>query len=144
MNAMGPRGRTLVVAIALLPRAGLAEAPTARGSYDVIVSPKSGYVHVLWNVASKHAAVDGPKGRTLIPGLVARLVTEWVTKDAPSEVRVDVVVVLERDSYGRPRWDGLRKVARLIGRRETLASWVAANGASAEAPETLFEKVSWY
>jgi hypothetical protein len=107
------------------------------------VTRKSGYVHVLWDAAFL-APNAKPASRGAILGAAARLAASRLKDGDPEEVRIDVVVVKEKDGYGKPRWDSLTRLAKLTGRRASLSKWASSHPSPAAADETLFEKVEWF
>jgi hypothetical protein len=123
----------LVGVIALLAplRSGAEGAPAGRTptvqvlgleirAADVVVSPKPGYAHLLWDVfpareavraAAKARAQDEPVFRRAVALALAQAL---VPKAAPGRatVKVDVVEFPERDEYGEPRWSSVKKLQK--------------------------------
>ncbi|MFN7986378.1 MAG: hypothetical protein U0529_02835 [Thermoanaerobaculia bacterium] len=143
---LSARGRRALLAGALvaLTAAFVAGRPAAGATPDgdVVVTRKADYVHVLWDAG---AAAAGTKAadRGALLGAAARLAASRLKANDPDEVRIDVVVVKEKDGYGKPKWDSLTRVARLTARLTRLSTWAAAHPAPAAADASLFEKVEW-
>ncbi len=129
---------------ALSAQAPGAQVPAAQAPPgEAVVTRKSGYVHVLWD-----AAEPTKNGASIVRGAllgsVARLVAAKLSGSDPGDVRVDIVVVLVKDGYGKPKWDSLKRVGKVQAKRERLAAWAAASSGGGEPPESLFEKVEWF
>lgn len=110
------------VALALLFSFRLLLAAALPASWfekNVTVTKKPGYVHVFWNAQEARAALGSPEKRVLLARAARRLAGTSVPADADL-VKLDVVFVKERDSYGMPRWDSLERVAHLELRKGTL------------------------
>ena len=81
---------------------------------NTTVTDKTDHVHFFWNAQDFKAnfEVKDKKQRLAQAALqlVARLYPEGAKSDA---MRVDIVYVLERDTYGMPKWDSMQQVAHL-------------------------------
>jgi hypothetical protein len=115
-------------AVALL---GLASAAApdwpAWFAKNTTVTDKKSYVHFFWNANDVRSRFEGP-GREAREALVAEAARQLVVREYPAKatadrVRVDVVFVTERDAYGMPKWDSLKRVAHVeASRRKLLAA----------------------
>jgi hypothetical protein len=80
-------------------------------SADVSLTMRDGYVHVLFDAFPyrNDLRVDTPSPKPLEP-VVKALVKGFVLKRLPATklAKVDVVELLDRDSYGAPRWDSVK------------------------------------
>jgi len=81
---------------------------------NTTVTDKTDHVHFFWNAqdVKGNFEVKDKKQRLAQAALqlVARLYPDGAKSD---EMRVDIVYVLERDTYGMPKWDSLQQVAHL-------------------------------
>ena len=81
---------------------------------NALVSDKGDYVELFWNAQDfkvNFATTDKKErlGEAAL-ALADRLYPSGAKADA---VKVDIVYVLSRDSYGQPSWDSLQQVAHL-------------------------------
>lgn len=88
---------------------------------DVIITPKAGYAHLLWDLFPYHDAVAAAAKAKSQPEadfralVVKGLAQALVPAKAPKVklVKADVVEFTERDEYGAPRWSSVKKVQKL-------------------------------
>ena len=118
----------LIIALCLMnPSVWAAEAPVAvtntvkvagiEVAHDqILITPKPGYVHMIWDAFPNHAAIqnagkafnfeaaalDLAKG----PGLAA--------SPGAKVFKVDIMELSEKDSYGNPQWDKVSFLGRFL------------------------------
>lgn len=79
-----------------------------------MVTDKPDYVHVFWNAygAREHLA-EGDRSGRLGRAAVQLALSQVAGSTDKDSFKVDIVYVSEKDNYGKPRWDSLKKVAHL-------------------------------
>lgn len=106
---------------------------------NTVVTDKKAYVHFFWNANDVKDRFEG-KGRekdALLADAARALVALSYPKEATADaVKVDIVFVAERDEYGMPKWDTMRRVAHLEFSKKTLAQ----TPPSASEPRRGFDK----
>ena len=76
------------------------------------VTDKTEYVHFFWNAQDFKAYFEVKAKKSRLAEAALQLVSRLYPEGAKADpVKVDIVYVLERDSYNMPRWDTLVKVA---------------------------------
>jgi len=81
---------------------------------NAMVTDKGDHVHFFWNAQDYKLNFDGKEKKARLAAAALQLVSRLYPADAKADaVRVDIVYVLERDSYGMPKWDSLEQVAHL-------------------------------
>lgn len=75
---------------------------------DFIITRKKGYVHLLWD-AFPYRGPAAPDVQAVVADLLAGPVAKKFPKAV--KVKVDVVEFPDRDEYGAPRWESIRRVA---------------------------------
>jgi hypothetical protein len=113
------------VSLAALATLVVAAAPApdwpAWFAKNTTVTDKKTYVHLFWNANDVRARFEGKDREALVVEAARQLVTrEFPAKSTADLVKVDVVFVAERDGYGMPKWDTLRRVAHLEGSRKRI------------------------
>ena len=89
---------------------------------NTVVTDKKAYVHFFWNANDVRDRFEGKDKDALLAEAARQLVALAFPKDAAADaVRVDIVFVAERDEYGMPKWDTLRRVAHLEFSRKKLS-----------------------
>lgn len=112
----------------------------------VIVTPKSGYTHALIDVENLRPTFDGPGMHAAAAKEALSLAQSAGLLDPTSDlVKVDVVVFLNRDNYGAPVWDSMKRYAHLEFSTQALAKNTAAVFQKPEAEWTgSFKSVTFY
>ncbi len=98
---------------------------------NTMVTDKTDYVHFFWNAQDFKPNFEGKEKKSRLSEAALELVKRLYPADAKADaVKVDIVYVLERDSYGQPKWDSLQQVAhyefvkskalKLIGKKTRL------------------------
>lgn len=88
----------------------------------VNVTPRADYVHVLIDSETIHQSLEGQGNH----GAVARTAYDLVhsfrfTENVPDTVKLDVVYFENRDNYGAPLWDSIKRIGHLEFSRKALA-----------------------
>jgi hypothetical protein len=79
---------------------------------NAMVTDKTDYVHFFWNAQDFRANFEVKDKKARLAEAALELVKRLYPADATADlVKVDIVYVLERDSYGLPKWDSLQQVA---------------------------------
>lgn len=79
---------------------------------NAMVTDKTDYVHFFWNAQDFKANFEVKNKKVRLAEAALELVKRLYPSDASADqVKVDIVYVLERDSYGQPKWDSLQQVA---------------------------------
>jgi hypothetical protein len=79
---------------------------------NAMVTDKTDYVHFFWNAQDFKANFEVKDKKLRLEEAALQLVSRLYPSDAKADVvKVDIVYVLERDSYGQPKWDSLQQVA---------------------------------
>jgi hypothetical protein len=82
------------------------------------------YVHFFWNANDFKANFEVKDKKTRLADAAVYLVKNLYPDDSKTDlVKVDIVYVLERDEYGMPKWDTMKKVLHV----EFLKSKVITN-----------------
>ena len=81
---------------------------------NALVTDKTEYVHFFWNAQDFKGNFEVKDKKIRLAEAALELVRRLYPADAKADlVKVDIVYVLERDSYGQPKWDSLQQVAHL-------------------------------
>ncbi len=76
------------------------------------VTDKAEYVHFFWDAQDFKLNFEVKDKKSRLADAALQLVSRLYPQDATADrVKVDIVYVLERDSYGLPKWDSLQQVA---------------------------------
>jgi hypothetical protein len=79
---------------------------------NAMITDKTDYVHFFWNAQDFKANFEVKDKKIRLAEAALELVKRLYPSDAKADqVKVDIVYVLERDSYGLPKWDSLQQVA---------------------------------
>ncbi len=79
---------------------------------NALVTDKTEYVHFFWNAQDFKGNFEVKDKKIRLAEAALELVKRLYPADAKADlVKVDIVYVLERDSYGLPKWDSLQQVA---------------------------------
>ena len=88
---------------------------------NAVVTDKTQYVHFFWNAQDFKGNFEVKDKKTRLAEAALELVKCLFPADAKADlVKVDIVYVLERDSYGQPKWDSLQQVAHLEFKRSKM------------------------
>ncbi len=112
---------------------------------NTMVSDKGAYIHFFLNAQDfkSNFEVKDKKGRLAETAL--ELVKRLSPKDAKADLmKVDIVFVLERDSYGAPNWDSLKRVAHLEFLRSKVPLKPLPGGMTEAAMKRIFDKFETY
>jgi len=109
---------------------------------NAMVTDKTEYVHFFWNAQDFKANFEVKDKKTRLAQAALELVSKLYPADAKADlVKVDIVYVLERDSYGQPKWDSLQQVAHLECSKSKLLKALKPKGkASGAAFLKIFDK----
>lgn len=93
---------------------GVKAGAKAVSSDDIAFTPKSGYIHMIFN-AAPYPAVTG-KNRAALSRVVLRLIETEGHRAYPDSnlFKVDVADVSVRDDYGLPAWDKIKLIQRFV------------------------------
>lgn len=109
---------------------------------NTMVTDKSEYVHFFWNAQDFKSSFEVKDKKYRLEEAALQLVSKLYPADSKADpVKVDIVYVLERDSYGQPKWDSLQQVAHFEFLRSKAPK--AAKGKkepSAAALQKVFDK----
>ncbi len=108
---------------AALPAAPAPDWP-AWFARNTVVTDKKTYVHFFWNAndVKDRFSTNGKEKDALLAEAARQLVALQYPKAATADaMRVDVVFVAERDEYGMPKWDTMKRVAHLEFSKKTLS-----------------------
>jgi len=140
-----------VTSVATQPAAAAPAAVPEKWSAEyikkyIIVTPKTGYSHVLIDVATKREAFEGAGKHTAIALQALQLAQSTVLANAASDVvKLDVVIFQNRDNYGSPLWDSMKRLGHLEFSAKALSA-VAAD--TFQKPESdwkgQFQAVQFY
>jgi hypothetical protein len=79
---------------------------------NAMITDKTDYVHFFWNAQDFKGNFEVKDKKVRLAEAALELVKRLYPADAKADqVKVDIVYVLERDSYGLPKWDSLQQVA---------------------------------
>ena len=107
---------------------------------NATVTDKTDYVHFFWNANDFKANFEVKDKSSHLADAAVYLVNNLFPAGSKADlVKVDIVYVLERDSYGMPKWDTLQQVLHV----EFLRSKVIGKKLpdfSISAPDKVFDK----
>ena len=119
-------GLVLLAGLALAVALRAAEPPPPWAEWfakNTVATDKKAYVHFFWNAndVKDRFSTNGKAKDALLAEAARQLVALQYPKTAAADaMRVDVVFVAQRDEYGMPKWDTMRRVAHLEFSRKTL------------------------
>ena len=129
--------RALILALLLVPalsRAGHA-APISLTSTvkaggmliaraDFIITDKKTYAHLLWDAYPCREQLKCQDQDKIFTLVVADLLAGPLAKKLPDalKAKVDIVEFTERDNYGLPKWDSVRKLQKMKATRDKKGS----------------------
>ncbi len=129
-----------------------AAAGSARAEWDVwfeknvTVTDRKSYVHIFWNAANAVASLASGDRRSFALRAARQLAaSRWPAGAAADLVKVDIVLVKERDRYGLPRWDTMKRVAHLeFSRARLLAALPKDTPALSPGELAIFTKIELF
>jgi hypothetical protein len=78
---------------------------------NALVTDKGAYVHFFWNAQDAKSNFEGKDAKFRLADAALELVAQLHPSTSQADLaKVDIVYVLERDSYGEPKWDSLQRV----------------------------------
>jgi hypothetical protein len=81
---------------------------------NTMVTDKKTYVHMLWNALDVRGRFSGAGRREALAEAACELVRRLYPAKASADlVKIDIVLVKERDGYGLPRWESLERLAHV-------------------------------
>lgn len=109
---------------------------------NALVTDKSEYVHFFWNAQDFKANFEVKDKKTMLAEAAVELVKRLYPSDAKSDLmKIDIVYVLERDSYGLPKWDSLQRVSHLeFLKSKALKLYPKKGGLTETALKKIFNK----
>jgi hypothetical protein len=139
---LGPSFRATEAAASLdvaAPAAPTAPDWPAWFAKNTVVTDKKTYVHFFWNANDVKDRFQGSARDkdALLAEAARQLIALQYPKNATADaMRVDVVFVAERDEYGMPKWDTMKRVAHLEFSRKRLSD----TPPDANEPRRAFDK----
>jgi hypothetical protein len=113
---------------------------------NAMVTDKTDYVHFFWDAQDFKPNFEVKDKQRRLAEAAVQLVSRLYPADAKADqVKVDIVYVLERDSYGQPKWDSLQQVAHFeFLRSKALKLAKAKKEPAAAALRKIFDKSEMY
>jgi hypothetical protein len=114
---------------------------------NTMVTDKDKYVHFFWNAQDFKANFEVKEKKRKLAASALELVKRLYPAKAKADwVKVDIVYVLERDEYGLPKWDSLKKVAHIEYLKSKVSQQPGMNEAalSEEFFKKTFDKFELY
>ena len=109
---------------------------------NALVTDKTEYVHFFWNAQDFKQVFETKDKNRRLGDAALQLVAKLYPKDAKADaVKVDIVYVLERDTYGEPKWDSLQQVAHFEFSRAAAKKAVKKKALSEAAMKAVFKKL---
>lgn len=112
----------------------------------VIITPKSGYIHVLIDGETLRSSLEGSGMHSAVALDALQLAQSSGLLDPASDlIKLDVVLFKNRDNYGAPMWDSMQRLAHLEFSVKTLSKASADTFQKPDAEWTgLFKSVTFY
>lgn len=113
---------------------------------NAMVTDKTDYVHFFWNAQDYRANLEVKDKKQRLAEAAVQLVSQLYPADAKADqVKVDIVYVLERDTYGQPKWDSLQQVAHFeFLRSKALKLAHSKKDPSLSALQKIFDKFEMF
>jgi|HubBroStandDraft_1064217.scaffolds.fasta_scaffold40512_2 hypothetical protein len=113
---------------------------------NAMVTDKTDHVHFFWNAQDFKVNFEVKEKKARLAQAALELVNRLFPADAKEDpVKVDIVYVLERDSYGQPKWDTLQQVAHFeFSRSKALQAAGKKNSFSATWMKKFFDKSDFF
>jgi len=142
-----PAVTTLPAPVTVIEKWGVEAVPwDAWFKNNALITDKGEYVHFFWNAQDFKVNFEVKDKKTRLAEAALELVKRLYPVDAKADqVKVDIVYVLERDSYGLPKWDSLQQVAHLeFLRSKAPKSVKKKTDLTAAAMKKVFDKFELY
>jgi len=111
---------------------------------NTMVTDKKSYVHFFWNAQDVREKFAEPAKKEFVAQAAGELVRSLYPAKASADLmKVDIVFVRERDSYGLPKWESLERVAHIELSREKVVS-AMAGGATPARLVSLCERIDLF
>ena len=112
----------------------------------VNATPRTDYVHVLIDAETLHAKLEGESNHSAVAREAYNLVHAFhFPENAGDLVKLDIVYFENRDNYGAPLWDSIKRIGHLEFSRKTLAQAKPETFLNPEAEwKGLFQTVRFY
>jgi hypothetical protein len=108
---------------------------------NALVTDKNEYVHFFWNANDFKANFEVKGKETRLADAAVYLVKSLFPADSKADlVKVDICYVLERDTYGLPKWDSLQRVAHMEFLRSKVTDGKKLPNFSVKDPAKVFDK----
>lgn len=101
---------------------------------NTLVTDKGDYVHFFWNAQDARANFEGKERKNRLADSALEMAAKLQPATATADLcKVDIVFVLERDSYGMPKWDSLQRVVHYEFSRAAALKKMKKSGSWTEA-----------
>ena len=108
---------------------------------NALVTDKVQYIHFFWNANDFKANFETKdKEARLADAAIYLVKTLFPVTSKVDWVKVDIVYVLERDTYGLPKWDSLQQVLHVEYLRSKVLSGKTLPDFSVKSPAKVFDK----
>jgi len=108
---------------------------------NALFTDKVEYAHFFWNANDYKANFEVKDKEAHLADAAVYLVKNLLPADSKTDlVKVDIVYVLERDSYGLPKWDSLQQVAHIEFLRSKILKGKKMPDFTVNAPAKVFDK----
>jgi hypothetical protein len=108
---------------------------------NALVTDKTEYVHFFWNANDFKANFEVKDKESRLADAAVYLVKKLFPPDSKADlVKVDIVYVLERDTYGLPKWDSLQQVVHVEFLRSKVMNDKNLPDFSVTSPDKVFDK----
>jgi hypothetical protein len=108
---------------------------------NALVTDKTEYVHFFWNANDFKANFEVKDKESRLADAAVYLVKKLLPTDSKADlVKVDIVYVLERDTYGMPKWDSLQQVLHVEFLRSKVMNGKSLPDFSVTPPDKFFDK----
>jgi hypothetical protein len=108
---------------------------------NALFSDKGDYVHIFWNANDFKANFEVKDKETHLAEAAVYLAKNLLPATSKSDlIKVDIVYVLERDSYGLPKWDSLQQVVHIEFSRAKVLKAKKLPDFTVTAPAKVFDK----
>ncbi len=106
-----------------------------------MVTDKTEYVHFFWNANDFKSNFELKDKESHLADAAVYLVKKLFPPDSKADlVKVDIVYVLERDTYGMPKWDSLQQVLHVEFLRSKVITGKKLPDFSTIMPNKIFDK----
>jgi len=109
---------------------------------NVLVTEKKGYVHFFLNAQDLRKNLETKDKRQRLAETALEMARRLYPPGAKADrLKLDIVYVLERDEYGAPKWDSLKRVAHFEVDRSKIPAVDGAGKPADLKAEGIFDKV---